>query len=158
MPFDSANALAGILIAGGICVGDANVAELDTGIHRACRFYEFRRATKLNKRQSVALDDYISKRPEETLRYIETECRDDWLFFLELLNGKQIDANRLKGRPVAPETRLLIDLTMIYFRLKATNKLGEDGPHYRFVEACLKHAELPQIIPRQSALPEDHGI
>src|SRR4051812_17169494 len=112
MPFDNPNALSGILITGGICPDAKKVTELDTIIRQAIQFYKFRCATKLSKKQSVALDDFISERPDDTLGYIQGESPSSWEMFFVLLKGREIEASRLKGRPVAPKTRLFLDLTL----------------------------------------------
>lgn len=149
MPFDdSADPLAGILIAGGIQPYQKRIADLDRDIQQARRLYDFRIAAKLDKYQSVALDKLISQDREKLLRHLET---GDWSIS-DFLYGVALNDDSIKGRIEAPITKLLLDLSETYFRLKRFRQLGKGGPHYHFTKACMGYLGLADEMPNADAL------
>ena len=147
---DNYNALARILVAGGICADDRNIAELDRAVEQARCFFDFRTATNLDKRQSAAFAELISKDPAKVLSHLSNS--DDYLIFLRLLYNVPLDGIKIDGRIEEPITTLLIDLCEAYFQFKGTRKLGGNGPHYRFTKACMEYLSLADAMPNKDTL------
>lgn len=155
MPIDRAEALAGILAESGICADDENIAELDRAIQQARRFFDFRASAKLDKYQSAALAELISKNPDKVLSHLPDN--GDWPILAQLLYDVPLNGININGRIEEPITTLLVDLCEVYFQLKGTRKLGGNGPHYRFTKACMKYLNLADAMPNADALRKSVG-